>query len=68
MNDLIKALQIFAKYEDLNHPLQCEHDKLYVAGINPRIVSDEDIQALRDLDFYVDDTMSTFFSYRYGSC
>lgn len=41
MNDLIKALQIFAKYTDAKYPTSCEHDIFYVQ-VSPDDVSDED--------------------------
>lgn len=48
MEDLIKALQIFLKYENKMYPTYCEHDILYV-DIDPSIVSDEDKETLDGL-------------------
>ncbi len=30
MRDLIKALQIFLKYNDVTYPTHCEHDELTI--------------------------------------
>lgn len=68
MSDLIKALQIFLKYENPNYPTHCEHDKLYVFGIDPKKVSQEDIVELSRLGFEIDKTEGYFYSYRFGSC
>jgi hypothetical protein len=39
MNDLIEALQIFAKYGNPDYPTHCEHDTLMIMGICPEDVS-----------------------------
>lgn len=67
MNDLIEALQIFAKYNNDYAPTHCEHDVLYVA-VNPYIVGCPDIERLQDLGFVRDYTTDMFKSYRFGSC
>lgn len=68
MNDLIKALQIFAKYSDTRWPTHCEHDVLHVA-VNPKLVSEEDKEALEELSFSPDsENPDGFCSYRFGSC
>lgn len=66
MEGLIEALQIFLKYGNLKYPTHCEHDILYICGINPEDVSKEDIRKLEDLGFFVD-CDDCFASYRYGS-
>jgi hypothetical protein len=66
MEDLIKALQIFLKYENKQYPTSCEHDVLYV-GIDPSIVSDKDKETLDGLGFFVDDECDCFASFKYGS-
>lgn len=33
MKKLIAALEIFAKYKDLQFPTHCEHDQLSIVGI-----------------------------------
>lgn len=65
MNDLIKALQIFAKYTDAK--TSCEHDILYVQ-VSPDDVTDEDKVELEKLGFQVDTDLDNFSSYRFGSC
>lgn len=79
MEDLIKALQIFSKYGNPKYPTACEHDTLYIVGIEPEKISDEDKKELDKLGFIVqiegvydeenDYTPedSEIFSYRYGS-
>ena len=64
MSNLIKALQIFLKYEDKPYPTNCEHDELFVS-IDPKIVSPEDIDTLAELGFDVDEY--GFKSFHYGS-
>lgn len=66
MEDLIKALQIFLKYENKMYPIYCEHDILYV-DIDPSIVSDEDKETLDGLGFFVYDELDCFASFKYGS-
>ena len=65
MNDLIKALQIFAKYTNDDKPTHCEHDefRVYVAPDN---VSQEDLVELDQLSFFPDDS-ECFLSFRFGS-
>jgi len=69
MEDLIKALQILAKYANLDDkwPTCCEHDEFHVyADIELEDVSAEDIVTLDDLGFIPGD--EGFISYRFGSC
>ena len=69
MEDLIKALKIFAKYTNTRYPLHCEHDVLYIWGVEPSEVSDEDLKQLEKLDFFVSDGVDEgIISYRFGSC
>jgi hypothetical protein len=67
MEDLIKALQIFLKYGNPRNPTCCEHDVLYICGIDPADVSEADKLELDTLGFFVDDQDQCFKSYRYGS-
>ena len=69
MKNIIKALEIFLKYDNPEYPFHCEHDKLYV-NIDPEKVSDEDIVELDNLGFFVDEEWGGdgFASYKYGSC
>jgi carbonic anhydrase len=66
MSDLIKALQIFLKYADPKFPTHCEHDVMWVVGINPADVSEEDIKELDTLGFHA--FAECFESNRFGSC
>lgn len=65
MENLIKALQIFLKYGNPENPTHCEHDMLYICGIDPDEVSEEDKDELDKLGFFIDDDQ--FMSYKYGS-
>lgn len=65
MEDLIKALQIFLKYDNPRWPTHCEHDVLTVC-IDPNVVSEEDIVELDRLGFIVSED-DYFISFRYGS-
>ena len=69
MEDLIKALQIFLKYDNPDYPFHCEHDYLYV-DIDSEKVSEEDKAELDELGFFIDEEYSGFGfgSYKYGSC
>ena len=67
MNDLIKALQIFAKYKDVYEPTCCEHDILLVVGIQQHTVSADDAKALDDLGFFWSDEYDSWASFRFGS-
>lgn len=67
MEDLIKALQIFAKYSNERNPTHCEHDILMVAGVGEDEMSTEDVAALHDLSFDWDEGYDCWTSYRFGS-
>lgn len=67
MDDLIKALQIFLKYGNPNYPTNCEHDTLWICGIDPAKVSDTDKTELDDLGFFEDENDECFKSFRFGS-
>lgn len=71
IEQLIEAMQIFAKYVGDRHPTNCEHDELVVC-VEPSKVSDEDRKRLDELGFQpneetVEDS-EWFYSYRFGSC
>lgn len=66
MNDLIKALTIFAKYGNPYNPTHCEHGEMFVM-INPDDVSDEDKRELYKLSFRPHSSGEYFVSYRFGS-
>lgn len=68
MEDLIKALQIFMKYGNPDYPTHCEHDVMYICGIDPGEVSDEDKKALDELGFFAgEEDADGFMSFKYGS-
>jgi len=67
MNDLIEALQIFAKYTDATWPSWCEHDMFHIC-VEPEKVSEEDTKRLDELGFFPDESGYDFRSYRFGSC
>ena len=66
MKDLIKALQIFLKYNPPTYPTICEHDELYVL-VDPTIVSKEDLATLEDLGFRPAPEHDCFRSTVFGS-
>jgi len=65
MEDLIKALQIFSKYGNPAYPTHCEHDVLWICGIYPKDVEEEDRLRLEELGFFV--SGGSFQSFRFGS-
>lgn len=66
MEDLIKALQIFLKYDNSYAPTGCEHDILRVY-VDPEEVSDEDKDKLEELGFDPEEELNCFMSFRFGS-
>lgn len=67
MEDLIKALQIFAKYApNEKNPTTCEHDMLFVNCVRPDDISHEDLYELNKLGFEPYEDFA-FVSYRFGS-
>lgn len=67
MTKLIQALQIFARYADLDCPTHCEHDMLCVVGIPHDTVSEEDCVTLDTLGFFWNEEYDSWCSFRYGS-
>jgi hypothetical protein len=70
MDDLIKALIIFRMYLDETNdicPTHCEHDELWIMGVDPEDVSDADHSELLALGFYVDEYDNSYKSFRFGS-
>lgn len=67
MDELIQALEIFKKYQNLKWPTHCEHDVMLVVGIEQNEVSEEDTQKLDELGFIWMQEYECFGSYRYGS-
>lgn len=58
LSKLIEALNILLKYGDVEHPTHCpgceEYGGLTIC-VNPSLVSEEDIQRLRELGLYAGD-------------
>ena len=68
MEKLIEALQIFLKYGNPDYPTHCEHDTLYICGIEWSDISDEDQKKLGELGFInSEDPDEGIISFRYGS-
>jgi hypothetical protein len=67
MEDLIEALQIFMKYGNPKHPTHCEHDVMYICGIDSNDVSQGDIDRLDQLGFFIVDEEDCFMSFKFGS-
>lgn len=67
MKKLIEALTIFLKYGDPEFPTHCEHDVMWICGIEPSDVSEDDVKKLKELGFFIDENDNCFKSYRYGS-
>jgi hypothetical protein len=67
MKDLIEALQIFIKYQNVKWPTHCEHDVLSIMDITEDEVSDEDKKRLSELSFEWSDEDDCFQSFRFGS-
>lgn len=69
MKELIEALQILLKYGNPDNPTHCEHDVMYICGIEPDDVSKEDKVKLKKLGFSVGNETGEdlFYSYKYGS-
>lgn len=71
MDKLIEALTIIKSYmpKDVEFPLHCEHDKLYVyAGVVWSQFSKKDRDRLTSLGFYEDKEFECISSSKYGSC
>lgn len=67
MKKLIEALNIFAKYQDLEWPTHCEHDVLHVVGITKDEVSEEDQKRLDELGFlWSDADDGSWISFHFG--
>lgn len=69
MENLIKALQILLEYGNPEYPTHCEHDVMYICGIDPADVSEADIADLDKLGFFISDETGEdqFISYKFGS-
>lgn len=68
LSDLIRALQIFLKYDDSTYPFQCEHDELFMNGeYFPDKMDSADVAELKKLGFEWNDMYEAFYSFRFGS-
>lgn len=69
MKDLIEALTILLKYGDPQNPTHCEHDRLSICGIDPKVVSKADTERLQELGFEISEEYGEeqFYSFRFGS-
>ncbi len=72
MKDFIEALTILMKYvkEDdyaYKYPTHCEHDILYIPGVDYDSVSEEDRKRLSELSFEKGE-YGGFQSTKFGSC
>ena len=63
---LIEAFTIFRRYGNPACPTHCEHDELWICGIDPDTVSAEDKTRLETLGFFVGSD-GGFMSHRFGS-
>lgn len=68
-DDLIEAINIFRQHGNPSHPFHCEHDTLYVCGVDPDEFSEEEIKRLDNLGFFVSREYGEpqFRSFRFGS-
>ena len=69
MKDLIEALTILLKYGNPENPTHCEHDTLYICGIDPNKVSKQDKKDLKKLGFEITEEFGEkqFYSFKFGS-
>ena len=67
MDDLIEALQIFAKYKKEKWPTHCEHDTLHVMAIGRDELSEDDAARVGELGFLWSDEDDGYISFRFGS-
>jgi hypothetical protein len=72
MDDLIEALQIFQQYVDSteHNPTHCEHDVLYIMGVEYGKVSEAHKVRLEELGFVApedEDDEEGWISFRFGS-
>lgn len=67
MGELIKALLIFQKYQNLDYPTSCDHDYLCVVGIRKTEMTEEDTNTVIELGFYWSDHYDSWVSTKFGS-
>jgi hypothetical protein len=67
MNDLIEALQIFAKYRNPRWPTRCEHELLMIMEVKRHEKTDDEIARLEELGFVWSHEYDCYVSHRFGS-
>jgi len=68
MDDLIEALTILKRYQKPTYnPTTCEHDCLYVVGVDISLVTTADVRRLNELGFDFDEDLGSWHSSRFGS-
>ncbi len=67
MDDLIEALNIFKKYQNVKWPTNCSHDVLAIMEVEENEVSAEDTKRLGELDFIYSEDEECWISFRFGS-
>lgn len=66
IQELLEAVQIFAKYDDGQYPINAAHDEIRFY-VDPEKVTEADVITLSELGFDVDDEYDCFHSFKYGS-
>ena len=68
MKELIEALNILLKYGNSYYPTTCGRDVLMICDIDPDKVSQEDVEKLYSLGFFISEEYGEpmFKSYKYG--
>jgi len=65
MENLIAALQIFLRYNNIPKPFYIHDGFMFIYDISPDEVTDADKQTLEELGFYIDKFENCFKSYKY---
>lgn len=65
MENLIKALQIFLKYDNPENPTHCYYELLSIMGDYSKITHD-DMLLLEELGFFYDEEEDAFISLKFG--
>lgn len=63
MENLIKAFQIFLKYDNSKYPLYCENGKLFISRVHADMVIPEDKKVLSEMGFHIDEYYNCFYLY-----
>ena len=58
---------LLLKYGNPKYPTVCEHDILYIVGIDLKKISIEDINELENLGFNINIEESEIYSFKFGS-